>query len=301
MPARVPLPEPFRTSPFSYREGRASGLGHKRLRGRDIARPFRGTRDPRPDQQHAVSRLCATYATQMDDRAFFSSVTAAQLMAVPLPRRLSGTEKIHVAIVSPHRGLEGARVIGHKVKLMGGDSWTLNGLRISTPARAWCELGVLLTVPELVAAGDFIIHHRSPLAAHDELGEALRRYPDRRGKVRLRKALELLDDRAESPMESQLRAILALAGFTGMVANHPVRVGEYRYRIDLAIPHRKVAIEYQGDYHRDPEQWRRDMSRRSRIESIGWAVVEVNGDDVRNPAELVHRLTSVIAGRPRFS
>jgi very-short-patch-repair endonuclease len=291
MPSRVPLPQPFVDDPFSYQAGRDAGLSHKRLRGADVSHPFRGTRDPRPDE--SVARLCATYATQMDDRAFFSSVTAAQLMSIPLPQRLAGSRAIHVAIVSPHRGLEGVRVIGHKVQLMGGDSWTREGLILSTPARAWCELGILLSIPELVAAGDFIIHWRAPLASHVDLMDAVERYPDKRGKRKLRAALGLLNDRAESPMESQLRTILTLGGVAGLVANYPLRIGSSSYRLDLAIPGKKVAIEYQGDYHRDRAQWRRDMTRRSRIESTGWTFAEVNGDDLLDPTELVARVKAL--------
>jgi very-short-patch-repair endonuclease len=72
------------------------------------------------------------------------------------------------------------------------------------------------------------------------------------------------------------------------------------YRIDLAIPSRKVAIEYQGDYHRDPEQWRRDMTRVSRLESDSWFVIQVNADDLRDPAELVARIRNVLVTRPLF-
>jgi very-short-patch-repair endonuclease len=292
MPARLPLPQQFSEDPFAYRDARAAGVSHKRLRGADVSHPFHGTRDPQPDE--SIRRLCATYASQMDERAFFSSVTAAQLMSIPLPQRLDESNAIHVAIISPHRGLEGVRVIGHKIQPMGHDSWTNDGLVLSTPARAWCELGVLLSVAELVAAGDFIIHWKAPLASHLDLWDALERYPDKRGKRKLHAALALLNDRAESPMESQLRTILTLGGIAGLVVNHPIRIGTFSYRLDLAIPAKRVAIEYQGDYHRSQAQWRRDMTRRSRIESIGWTFVEVNGDDIRDPTELVARTRALL-------
>ena len=288
MPNHVPLPEPLQDRPFTYRDGRRAGATQKRMRGPDVASPFRGTRDPRNDD--SVRGLCQTYATQMNENAFFSSMTAAQLMSIPLPPRLANSDALHVAIVSPHRGLQGVRIIGHKVQLMGGDSWTRDGLVMSSPSRVWCELGIWLSVPELVAAGDFIIRRGSPLATHLDLMEAAERYPDRRGKRKLRAALPLLNDSAESPMESQLRAILTLGGIGGLVANYPIRVGSYSYRLDLAIPDRKIAIEYHGDYHRDPAQWRRDLTRRSRIEGIEWTYIEVNGDDMHTPVELVARV-----------
>lgn len=288
MSKRVPLPESLTDAPFAYQHGRDAGFTHKRLRGSDLTSPFKGTRDATSDG--STRRLCLAYATQMDERCFFSSVTAAQLMSIPLPPRVDKRGAIHVAIVSPHRGLEGVRVIGHKVQLMGGDVWHQGGLLMSSPARVWCELGVLLTIPELVAAGDYIIHWSAPLASHVDLMDAVDRYPDRRGKRKLRAALPLLDVRSESPMESMLRAILTLGGIAGIVTNYPIRVRGRSFRLDLAIPSHRVAIEYQGDYHREVGQWRRDMTRRSMIESDHWKYIEVNGDDIRDSAELIGRV-----------
>jgi very-short-patch-repair endonuclease len=232
---------------------------------------------------------------------FFNSLTAAQLLGVPLPHRAENVAPIHVAVVAPHRGLAARGVVGHKVQLMGGDTWTVGGLQVASPERTWCELGSLLTVPELVAAGDFLIRWRSPLCTIDVLADAVARYPNPRGKPRLRAGLELLDDRAESPKESELRVLLHLGGIQGLATNHPVRVGSRHYRLDLAIPTRKVAFEYQGDYHRDAAQWRADMTRISILESAGWVVIQINSDDLKDPPELLERIRRVLKTRPHFS
>ena len=221
-------------------------------------------------------------------------------MHVPLPFRHESIDAIHVAVVSPHRALEGRGVIGHKVQLMGDDAWELYGLPLSTPDRAWCELGVLLSIPELVAAGDWLINVDSPLTTVEKLADALRRYPDRRGKRKLRLAGEMLDGRAESPKESELRVILTRGGIRGLETNWSVRIGSLSFRIDLAIPSRKIAIEYQGDYHRDPAQWRRDMTRISHLESEEWYVFQFNADDLRDQVEVVARVGKVLARRPFF-
>jgi very-short-patch-repair endonuclease len=296
---RIPLPKPFDQHPFRYRDARDGGVGEGRLRGSDLSRPFHGVRNAGRDDIDLVS-LCRAFQTKMPPNGFFSSITAAQLMRIPLPGRVTMSSRIHVAVVAPQRGIEDRRVIGHKVQLMGGDSWDWDGLRISTAARAWCELGRSLHVPELVAAGDYIVHWRYPLQSLEELADAVGRYPDRRGRPRLRAASGLLNDRSESPKESELRVLLHVAGVVGVVANLPVQVGSDHYRLDLAIPNRKVAIEYHGDYHRDPVQWRRDLTRKSRLESAGWFVIEVNADDLRNPRELIARIRRVLETRPYF-
>ncbi|MBU1589284.1 MAG: hypothetical protein KKH51_15270 [Actinobacteria bacterium] len=60
-----------------------------------------------------------------------------------------------------------------------------------------------------------------------------------------------------------------------------------------------MILEYQGDYHRSMSQWRKDMTRRSRLEAQGWYVMEINADDLGDPVELVARIRSVLARRTR--
>jgi very-short-patch-repair endonuclease len=294
---RIPIPPELGERAFGYDEGRRTGLGEGRLRGPDLDRPFHGIRVAGGETLNLAAR-CRAISPSLPPGSFFSSATAAMLMNVPLPRRHEDSAQIHVAVLSPHRALETSGVVGHKVQLMGEDSFEQDGLRISTPDRAWCELGVLLTVPELVAAGDWLLHYAAPLTSLEKLDDALRRYPNPKGKAKLRIAGGLLDGGSESPMESELRTHLVLGGITGMKTNWRVNANGFNYRIDVAIPDRMVAIEYQGDYHRDPAQWRLDMTRISRLEAAGWIVVQINADDLRNPVELLARIRRVLATRP---
>jgi len=89
------------------------------------------------------------------------------------------------------------------------------------------------------------------------------------------------------------------AGLHGFRVNHTVVISSSgrRRRIDLAFPREKVAIEYQGDHHRDARQWRDDMTRVAELESMGWRVVFVNADDLREPAALVARIRAILATR----
>jgi very-short-patch-repair endonuclease len=66
-------------------------------------------------------------------------------------------------------------------------------------------------------------------------------------------------------------------------------------RPDFAFEEYKTLVEYQGDYHRlTKAQWRKDMTRRSRLEAAGWIVLEINADDLRDPNELVARLAALL-------
>jgi very-short-patch-repair endonuclease len=91
---------------------------------------------------------------------------------------------------------------------------------------------------------------------------------------------------------------MSLAGISGFVANRWVQVPGARYRGDLVCVERRMIIEYQGGYHFDPVQRRKDMTRIERLRAAGWFVMEVNADDLRDPAELVARIRRVYNARP---
>jgi very-short-patch-repair endonuclease len=299
MHPRVPLPPSLAVSPFSYREGIAAGLGHGRLRGRDLQRPFFGTRHPGGGRL-SLEQRCRALQRRIPDHAFFCGITAAALLGLPLPYRLSGETDLHVGAPAPARALSAEGIVGHKLGIRTAEIESRSGLRITTPARTRCDLAVVLALPELVSAGDFLLRRSDPLATRSQIAECVRHHPGRRGRPALRLALDLLDDRSESPAESALRVILLQGGFTGMVPNHIVRDrrGRFVARVDLAFPAARVAVEYEGDYHRtEAGRWRKDMIRIRRLEAAGWRVLRVNADDLRDPTHLLILLARVLALR----
>lgn len=176
------------------------------------------------------------------------------------------------------------------------DVTLVRDLPVTTAARTWCDLAAMLTLGDLVAAGDYFIHHRKPLTTVAELTDRVRGLSGRRGVRSAREALSLLHERAESRPESLLRVILVHAGLNPEI-NHALidtETGRKR-RPDFLLREGKVILEYQGDYHRTKEQWRKDMTRRSRLEAQGRRVMELNADDLRDPAELVGRIHALIA------
>lgn len=287
------------SGPFTTRRAVASGVSLDILRRRSLSRPFHGVRATVAPVD--LLDRCRAYQEWMPEHAFFCSVTAALLMGAPLPRRLERDPRLHVAVPAPAHPPEGRGVVGHRVTLAADDVGRWCGLRVSSPERVWCELASVLTLPDLVAVGDYLIHHRQPFTTQPRLRNALAAYSGRRGRRALRAAIELLSDRAESRRESLLRVIIVQASIPGLAVNFPiVTSGGFSYRADLAFPGRKVLVEYQSEYHRDEAQRRRDMTRRSRLEADGWFVIEVNADDLRDAAELAQRIRRVLAARPHF-
>jgi very-short-patch-repair endonuclease len=128
-----------------------------------------------------------------------------------------------------------------------------------------------------------------------ELADAVDRYPGRRGIRNLRLAAPLLDDNVRSRRESLFRVFLIAYGFSGFVTNLPLTLFGKYHEIDIAFPALMVALEYEGDYHRDQKEWRKTMTRRARLEAAGWRVMQLNADDLRDPVELAARIRAFLA------
>lgn len=94
------------------------------------------------------------------------------------------------------------------------------------------------------------------------------------GVARARRVLTDAHPRSESPRETETRLFLRDAGFTAFVPQ--VEVRELGYRLDLADPVARIAVEYDGAHHDDPAQQSRDRYRRNRLQAAGWIVIVVD-------------------------
>ncbi len=66
-------------------------------------------------------------------------------------------------------------------------------------------------------------------------------------------------------------------------------------RVDFAWPGHRLAVEYDGLWHRDPEQFTADRRRLNRLTAAGWRVLFVTAEDLRHPAALVARIAAELA------
>ncbi len=295
----TPLPDHLRAGPFALRTALGCGLTERRLQGNDLRRPFRGVRDLATSPNDLEAR-CRAYLQRMPPGGFFSGVTAALLHGIPLPLRFAADERLHVSVPHPARAPRVRGVVAHSVQVGDAEVTTIRGIPVSQPARSWCELGALLDVSSLVAAGDHLVHWRGRMSTIPDLTAAVRDYPGSRGRVRLREALELLDERSESPQESLLRLILLTSGLAGLTVNQPITTSSGDdFRADFAFVEQRTLLEYQGDHHREREQYRRDLTRTMRLQADGWTVVQIGPDDLRDPEDLVSRVRAILATAAR--
>jgi len=178
---------------------------------------------------------------------------------------------------------DGSRVrrtgcVGGERDLDVEDVMTVGRTRVTTPLRTALDLGCRLSRREALAALDGFMREHG-LTQDDYRGQ-LHRYFRRRGVVQLRQLVARADGRAESAAESWTRLCIIDDGLPTPEIQHWVcHNGREVYRLDLAYPERRVAIEYDGrQYHDSPAQVAYDDQRREWLRRRGWTVIVVRKD-----------------------
>lgn len=131
---------------------------------------------------------------------------------------------------------------------------------------------------------DVVIKASTPLAA-------LKHYAD-------------LNPQLDSPIEEEFWHEYQRARpgeLAGLKAQHSVLKG--KYRIDFALPEKKIGIELDGHaYHSDPKTFTQDRARQRDLELHGWRIIRFSGREinkdvsgcVRAAAELVASFTRAL-------
>ncbi len=284
-----PRPLPPALGPvFSVKAATDAGVSPRRLRARDLDRPFRGVRvrsAPVPtDAEGDHAGRAVAYAVALPDGQFFSHVTAAVLWGLPLPvSALRGLGQ-DVGVLAPRRTPRGAGVRGHRFVQASTRVCVhpTRGVPLLTPACVWASLGAaLLDVRDLVAVADAIVRvpmfrgDPPPLATIDDLAAAST--GRRVGVARLRDALPLVRERSASRTETWCRLVLVDGGLPEPELNWNIVVnGRLLACVDLAYPRERVAVEYDGEHHLvDARQWSRDIQRHEALAAAGWVVIRV--------------------------
>ncbi|MEV0721343.1 DUF559 domain-containing protein [Micromonospora purpureochromogenes] len=167
----------------------------------------------------------------------------------------------------------------------------------SQPAVAAWETAAWLDPLRAVGIVDSLL--ASGLTDPGALAEVAERFADRPGGRRARRVFGLADPGAQSPPESHLRVRLVLAGLPRPVTQHPVRLPSgLVLHPDLAWPEFRVAVEYDGQWHADPDQLHRDRRRLNQLVAAGWIVLHVTTRRLRNdfPA-LLREIRTALAAR----
>ena len=155
----------------------------------------------------------------------------------------------------------------------------IGGIRVTTPARTALDLACRYPLGKAVAAIDALARATHLKMADVEL--LADRYKGRRGVRNARSVLDLVDAGAESPRETWLRLLVIRNGFPRPQTQIPVydEYGVLVAVLDMGWEDIKLALDYEGDHHRDSVRFNKDIRRAEGVSEQGWIDVRVTVED----------------------
>ncbi|MEZ0052519.1 very-short-patch-repair endonuclease [Mycobacterium sp. MAA66] len=162
----------------------------------------------------------------------------------------------------------------------------IGDMRLTTPLRTAVDLARKYPEDVAVAAIDALARAARLTVADIEVAAA--RHRGQRGILQARKTIALVDAKSESPRETALRLLIIRAGLAKPESQYPIcnEYGALIGVVDFAWPELKIAIEYEGVHHTDPDEVRRDIARIESMVEVRWLVVRITA---RDPAGVILR------------
>ena len=238
----------------------------------DLIRVTRGVWRPAAEVDDLAGRVAALLTAYPDDTVV-GGWTAAQLHGLWLPQRADGPIEViihrDVAVPARRSASYRAQVRGRRQTLLPDEIEYVHGVPVTSEARTWLDLAQVLAGADLVAAGDSALRGTATLPGLQLL---MQRAVHRRGIVRARAALALLDARSRSRPESHLRFALVSSGLPKPAVNEPIYDdhGQWLAEPDLSYDDVRLALEYNGSEHARVRRMRRDITRGVGISSARW-------------------------------
>ncbi len=268
-------------------------MSRKRLRHRSLAPLGRGIRSAAPTPGLPLSVRVRPFI-EVNERCAASHLTAAELGSLPARRQKEGPQVYHVIRPEGAAHLNRPHVIVHRMKLYDDEVTVLNGIPLTTPERTWLDLAEMLSVDELVVAGDSCVRvprrefegRELPLCSLEDLQRMIDRHKGKRGIRKAREAITLIRVGSDSPQESLLRLSLVRAGLPEPELNVPIidDAGACHHEPDMSYRKYKIGVEYEGEHHSDGTQIVRDIARSERYAALGWTEVRISQRHMLNDA-----------------
>jgi hypothetical protein len=277
MTATLALP----AAPFTWQTARASGWPRHRIddlvADGTLRRVLHNVYDlaDSPDTMDSRAEALAKVVTPF---GVFCDRTAAWLHGVDAYefRELEILPEADCLVLRGRHRVERPECRGGERDLAPRDICIVNGLRVTTPLRTALDLACSLSRASALAVLDAFMRIHG-LTRSMYLAE-LPRFRGRRGVVQLRALIPLATPLAESPGESRTRLAVLDAGIPAPVLQHWVcEHGTPVFRLDLAWPRSRVAVEYDGEEWHDRTDAQRSATRlrRNWLREHGWTVIVV--------------------------
>jgi very-short-patch-repair endonuclease len=257
----------------TYAQARAAGLGDHgivlRLRSGRWRRIRRGV--------FAIAGAPATWeqsvlaaVLEAGPGAVASHATAAAIWGLPGVDR----ERIEITTDRPHwsrvRGVRSHRTVAW----LAAEHTLRHDIAVTTVARTIVDLSGRFGVAALGRITDHGLRHGYLLL--DELRKCVGGLPSAPGRrpsrvhAVLRRRLKGYQP-GESDLETRFARALVAGGLPEPIQQHRIRVANRRYRLDLAYPDQRVAIEIDGwEPHRGRSAFDSDRVRANHLVASGW-------------------------------
>jgi hypothetical protein len=276
----------FRAEPFTVTEAAAAGLSRGALRGlvRDdaVRRVVRGVYvdDHVPDSLDLRARALAKVVPA---GVVVCLRTAGWLWGVDVLAMGADLRTPPIDLMAPAGSSAPRRrgVMGCTGPLTETDVVAIGGVLVTGLVRTAADCARLLPRPDALACLDAIL--AGPGVEKAAIEDALVPFAGHRGVIQGRELVALADGRSESPMESRTRLRAIDAGFPPFEPQVVVLDdgGEFVARLDLGRRAERKGLEYDGhEAHSGSRRAARDRLRHRRIESCGWDVAVVTGEQV---------------------
>jgi very-short-patch-repair endonuclease len=210
--------------------------------------------------------------------AHASHQTAARLWGMPVP---DGDEIEITTVLERHARLPGVR--SHRSGLLvEADSRIVDGIPTLSAVRTVVDLSTRLDELTLGRAFDAAWRRgsASPLGLRrclDRLPLAPGRSPSRLERLLAKRVPSSAPD--DSVLETDVFEAIVDAGLPQPALQHRVRIGDRTYKIDLAYPELKIAIEVDGfGPHGTRVAFDDDRRRQNDLVAAGWTVLRFTSD-----------------------
>ena len=290
--------------PITRRELLESGVPARAIemmRRRGQIRPmFRGVYVP-GDADDTPELRARAAALVLNDRHIVCDRSAAYIHGADVyGSRESTDRRLETCVRRGGTRTRQSAIDGRQRDLAPTDIRVFFGARLTTPLRTALDLGC--SVPRHRALGAMDQLARLHGFDRSEMERAAGRFRGRRGVVQLRELIRLVDPRSESPRESWIRLDIDDAGLPAPELQYwVIEDGREIYRLDLAYPAHRVAVEYDGEeFHaRSEAQIQADIERRAWLRQRGWLVIVVTKADIGPDALWIRQLREALQPQTR--
>jgi very-short-patch-repair endonuclease len=274
------IPAALTTGSFNLEEARRHGLTKDHLLGASWSRLGGGFYALRAIA-HEPNVVLAAISRRLPTTAVFSGRTAGWLHGLDLPP----CDPVEVTLPLGSHTSRLAGIAVRRSDVGASESVTRRGHPTTSLVRTLADLGRRLPLVEAVVTLDMALHKR--LLKSDDLRSWACAHPRYPGIARLRRTIELAEPATESVMETRLRLLLVFARLPRPQAQVSLydEAGDFLARPDFYYPLHRLAVEYDGAYHR--ENLTGDNRRQNRLVDAGYRLLRFTAADVLSAPDLV--------------